>query len=66
MGMSEWIGLVECGGAVRYILSTTHQTQSFRTLPILHSVIADGVLQQAFAAATGNFQPFSSLISLHI
>ncbi len=32
----------------------------------LHSVIADSVLQRAFAAATGNFRPFSALKSIHI
>ncbi len=31
-----------------------------------HSVIADSVLQQAFAAATGNFRLFSALKSIHL
>ncbi len=32
----------------------------------VYSLIADGVLQHAFAAATGNFRQFSALKSIHI
>ncbi len=31
-----------------------------------HSVIADSMLGQVFAAATGNFRPFSALKSIYI
>ncbi len=33
---------------------------------LIDSLIADSALQQAFAAATGNFRPFSALKSIHI